>query len=190
MKMKNEDEKMKIFSAWPKYFNIYFSETLNSADFKYVFRFFIYFFHQNLQPFKVGPFRPFLPIFSLLWRQGYNFWSKQDMKNLKTYLKSAKLKVSEKYNLEYLGQVENSSFFSSSFSNSLKFFIAFNYSTQNYPFNEVLLLILYFYLQEQLTKMYGLPIFFEILFRYHWNYSYIGLHLGLYSANRNVWNSF
>ena len=48
--------------------------------------------------------------------------------------------------------------FSSSFSNFLKIFIAFNSSTQNYLFNEVFLLIISFHLQEQLTKMYELPI--------------------------------
>ena len=45
---------MMIFSTWPKYFKIYFSETLNFADFKYVFGFFISCFDQKLQPFKVG----------------------------------------------------------------------------------------------------------------------------------------
>ena len=34
MKTKNEEEKMKIFSTCLKYFNLYFSETLNFADFK------------------------------------------------------------------------------------------------------------------------------------------------------------
>ena len=54
MKMKNEEEKMKIFSTWPKYFNLYFSEALNFADFKYIFRFFIFFFDQKLLPCKVN----------------------------------------------------------------------------------------------------------------------------------------
>ena len=52
--MKNEEEKMEIFSNWLKYFNLNFSETLNFADFKYVFRVFISFFDQTLQPSKVG----------------------------------------------------------------------------------------------------------------------------------------
>ena len=47
-------KKMKIFSTCLKYFNLYFSETLNFADFKYVFRFFISFFDQTLQLCKVG----------------------------------------------------------------------------------------------------------------------------------------
>ena len=51
--MKNEEEKMKIFSTCLKYFNVYFSETLKFADFKYVFRFFIACFDQKLQPYKV-----------------------------------------------------------------------------------------------------------------------------------------
>ena len=38
---------MKIFSAWPKYSKLYFSETLHFAEFKYVFRFFIYCFDKN-----------------------------------------------------------------------------------------------------------------------------------------------
>ena len=87
------------------------------------------------------------------------------MKNLNTYLKSEKFKVSEKYSLKYFGQVEKSSFFqlhfSSSFSNSLNIFIAFNSFTQNYLFNKVLLLTISLFLQEQLTKMYGLPIFLK-----------------------------
>ena len=51
--------------------------------------------------------------------------------------------------------------FSSSFSNSLKIFKALDSSTQNYLFNEVLLLIISVFLQEQLTKMCGLPIFLK-----------------------------
>ena len=50
MKMK----KMKIFSTGSKYFNLYFSETLNFADFKYDFRFLISCSNQKLQPFKEG----------------------------------------------------------------------------------------------------------------------------------------
>ena len=61
--MKNKDEKMKIFSTWPKYLKLYF-ETFIIADFKYVFRFFISCFHPKLQPFKAGPFCPFLAIFA------------------------------------------------------------------------------------------------------------------------------
>ena len=48
----NEDEKMKIFSTWSKY--LYFSQTLNFADFKYDLRFFISCFDQKLQPSYVG----------------------------------------------------------------------------------------------------------------------------------------
>ena len=41
--------------TWQKYFNLYFSETsLNFADFKYVFGFFISFYDQKFQPSKVG----------------------------------------------------------------------------------------------------------------------------------------
>ena len=47
-------KKMKIFSTCLKYFNLYFSETSNFADFKYVFRFLISFFDQTLQLCKVG----------------------------------------------------------------------------------------------------------------------------------------
>ena len=54
--------------------------------------------------------------------QGYNFWRKQYMKNLNTYLKSAKFKVSKKYNWKYFGQVEKIFIFSSSFSKFLKNF--------------------------------------------------------------------
>ena len=36
--MKNEEEKSEDFSTCLEYFNLYFPETLNSADFKYVFR--------------------------------------------------------------------------------------------------------------------------------------------------------
>ena len=46
--MKNEEEKkIKIFSTGLKSFNVYFSETLNFAGFKYVFRFFISCFDQK-----------------------------------------------------------------------------------------------------------------------------------------------
>ena len=54
---------MKIFSNWLKYFNLYFFETLNFADYKYVFRFFTSFFGQKLQFSEVGPFCLFLPNF-------------------------------------------------------------------------------------------------------------------------------
>ena len=101
-------KKMKIFSNCLKYFNVYFSETLNFADFKYVFRFFISCFNPKLQLCEVG----------LKWSKmgknrqnrptlkGCNFGWKQDMKNLNTCLKSAMFKVSKKYNLKYFGQVE------------------------------------------------------------------------------------
>ena len=54
MKMK----KMKNFSTWPKYFNLYFSETLNFADFKYDFRFFISFSKVGLKWAKTGKMDP------------------------------------------------------------------------------------------------------------------------------------
>ena len=47
-KIENEDEKNEDFSTRQKYFNLYFSETLNFADFKYDFRFFISCFDQKL----------------------------------------------------------------------------------------------------------------------------------------------
>ena len=56
-------KKMKIFFYLLKYFNLYFSETLNFADFKYVFRFFISFFYQKLQSPEMDLFCLFLPIF-------------------------------------------------------------------------------------------------------------------------------
>ena len=46
-------KKMKIFQNCQNYLNLYFSETSNYADFKYVFRFFISFYDQKLQPSKV-----------------------------------------------------------------------------------------------------------------------------------------
>ena len=46
-------KKVKIFQTCQKYFNLYFSETSNYADFKYVFRFFISFYDQKLQTSKV-----------------------------------------------------------------------------------------------------------------------------------------
>ena len=45
---------MKIFQTCLKYLNLYFSEALNVADFKNVFRFFISSYDQKLQPSKVG----------------------------------------------------------------------------------------------------------------------------------------
>ena len=43
---------MKIFSTQPKYFDLYFSEALNLADFKQAFRFIISFVDQKLQSSK------------------------------------------------------------------------------------------------------------------------------------------
>ena len=51
--MKNEEAKMMIFSTWVEYFDLHSSETLNFADFKNVFRFFISCFRQKLQPCKL-----------------------------------------------------------------------------------------------------------------------------------------
>ena len=98
---------MKIFSTWPKYFDQYFSESLKFADFKNVLRFFISSYDQvtalqSRQKWpKTGKNRQNGPTL-----EGCNFSLKQDMKNLDTYLKSAKFKVSEKYNLKYFGQVK------------------------------------------------------------------------------------
>ena len=95
-----------------------------------------------LQSSEVGPFCPFLPIFDQPTLEGYNHWSKKGMKNMNTYLKSVKLKDSEKYEMKCFGQVEKIFFvFHFHFSISLKNFKALNFSTQNYLFNEVLLLI-------------------------------------------------
>ena len=47
--------------------------------------------------------------------KGCNFWWKKDIKILKTYLKSANFKVSEKYNLKYFGRVGKIFIFSSFF---------------------------------------------------------------------------
>ena len=84
--------------------------------------------------------------------EGCNFWSKQDMKNLKSNLKSARFKVSEKYKLKYFGQKFFHFHFSFSFSNFLKIFKPLNFSTWNYLFNELLLLSIHFFLEEQFTK--------------------------------------
>ena len=51
--------------------------------------------------------------------------------------------------------------FSFSFSNSSKIFKSLSSSTQNYLFNKVLLLIISFFLKEELTKMCGLPELLE-----------------------------
>ena len=141
---------------------------MNFADFKYVFRFFISCFHPKLQPSKVGPFCLLLPVFDHFkpTLQSCSVWSKKDIKNLNTYLKSAKFKVSEKFKLKFFKQVEkNLHFFllhfSFSFSNSSKTFISLYSSAQNYLFNEVLLSIISFFLQEELTKMCGLPELLE-----------------------------
>ena len=116
-KLKNEDEKwrwkmkrkkMKIFSSGSKISNLYFLECLNIADSKSVFRFFIYFFYQKLQSFKVA----------LKWSnkarngqngptsEGCNFWWKKDMKNLNTDLESAMFKHSKKYTFDIFNPVE------------------------------------------------------------------------------------
>ena len=120
---------MKIFSTCLKYFNLYFSETLNFADFKYVFRFVSSFFNQKLQSSVVGPFCLFLPTFDHFkpTLQSCSVCLKKDMKNLNPYLKSGKFKVSEKCKLKNFKQVKkNLNFFllhfSFSFSNSSKIF--------------------------------------------------------------------
>ena len=51
---KTKKKTMKNFQTCLKYFNLYFSEALKYADFKYVFRFFISFYDQKLQSSKVG----------------------------------------------------------------------------------------------------------------------------------------
>ena len=66
--MKNEEEKMKIFSVEPKISNWYYFKYLNSADSKSMLRFFISLLDQKLQPFKVGPLWPFLAVLTSLWR--------------------------------------------------------------------------------------------------------------------------
>ena len=156
---------MKIFSNWLKCFNLYFSETLNFTDFKYVFRFFISFFDQTLVPSKVG----------LKWSkmgknrqngptsEDSNFLSKKDMKKLNTYLKSAKFKVSEKL-LKFFSHVEKMFiffFFIFHFQTLQKNFTTSYSSTRNYLFNEVLLLIICFLLEEELPKMCELPELLE-----------------------------
>ena len=100
----------------------------------------------------------FLTIFSLLWR-ALTFGSKQDMKSLETYLKSARFKVSEKYNLKYFEQEQKIFIFFIFIIELFENLYSLNSSSQNYLFNEISLLIISFYLQEQLTKMCGLPIF-------------------------------
>ena len=101
-------KKVKIFSTWPKTFILYFSKTLNAADFRYVFRFFIPLLDQKLQPSEKGPLRPFFAIYRPFgpFSEGCNFWPKKDMKNLNTYLKSAAFKVLEKYRIKVFRQVE------------------------------------------------------------------------------------
>ena len=47
-------KKMNNFVNRSKYSNLFFSETLNFVDFKYVFRFSISFYGPEVQPSKVG----------------------------------------------------------------------------------------------------------------------------------------
>ena len=96
--MKNEEEKNEDFSTCPKYFYLYFSEALDFADFKYVFGFFHIFLRSKVTALQSGSILPTL--------QSCSVWSKKDIKNLNTYLKSAKFKVSEKYKLKRFKQVE------------------------------------------------------------------------------------
>ena len=56
---------------------------------------------RRLKMVKMGKNRQNWPI-----SEGCSIWSKKDMKNLNTYLKSAKFQVSEKYKLKYFSQVE------------------------------------------------------------------------------------
>ena len=74
-------KKMKIFSTCLKHFNLYFSGTLNYADFKYKFKFVLSFFDEKLQSSEVGPFCLFLPDFDhfMPTLEGCNFRSKKDI---------------------------------------------------------------------------------------------------------------
>ena len=102
---KMKRKKMKIFSARPKISNWYFLEYLNFADSKSMLRFFISFLDQRLQPFKVGPFWPFLAVLTSLWR-AVTFDPKKYMKNLSTDLESVKFKYSKKYKFYIFGPAE------------------------------------------------------------------------------------
>ena len=65
--------------------------------------------------------------------------AKKDMKNLNTYLKSAKFKDLEKYNFKIFGSVEKNFFllhFSSSFLNFFQKIFTWYYPTHDYLFNE------------------------------------------------------
>ena len=106
----------------------------------------------------------FLTIFSLLWRAitfdrrkiwkiWIHIWNQRGSKFQKNII----------WNI--LSKKKKSSFSSSSFFififKLFERFFSLNSSSQNYLFNEVLLLIIYFYLQEQLTKMCRLPELLE-----------------------------
>ena len=96
--MIKEEEKKEDFFFLAKIFQFIFFETFN----------FISFFAQRLQSSEVGPFCLFLPIFDHFkpTLEGCSVWLKKDTKNLNTYLKSAKFKISEQYKLKYFSQVE------------------------------------------------------------------------------------
>ena len=123
MKMK------KIFSSWPKHFNLYFPETLNFAYFKCVFRFFISFFSQKFISFsstKWVHFAFFSAILSLLW------WAVTfDRSKIWNIWKQIFLQIrKDHFHFFHLH-------FSFSFSSILKNFKTLYSSTLNYLFNEV-----------------------------------------------------
>ena len=103
-KRKNED----FFSTGQKKSQLIF--ICNFADFRYAFRFFLNFFNQKFLQSKTETGCSFCLFLAIFYHfkptLDCNFWSKKDMKNLNTYLKSAKFKVSRKYKLKYLSQIE------------------------------------------------------------------------------------
>ena len=115
----NEDEKWRWknedFFYSSKIFQIIFFWNFELRWFQIRFQNFHIFLRLKLQSSKVGQFFPFLTIFDHFTLEGCNFWSKKEMKNLNTYLKSTRFKVSEKYKMKYFGRVEKVLIFSSSF---------------------------------------------------------------------------
>ena len=140
MKLKNEEEKMKIFSARPKISNWYFVEYLNFADSKSVLRFFISFLDQKLESFKEGLKRPKRAKVDPLCR-AVTFDPRKIWKIWKQIWNQRSSNILKSINSVFLAEPKKSLIFclhfSSSFFNFQKDINQLKYSAKNYLFNGV-----------------------------------------------------
>ena len=105
MKMKNEEEKNEDFFYLAKIFQFIFFWNFELRWFQICIQIFHIFLLSKVTVLWSGPILPVFDHFKPTL-EGCSVWSKKNIKNLNTYLKSAKFKVSEKYQLKYFSQLE------------------------------------------------------------------------------------